>query len=159
MQEDRHTQTPRNQSNWRIAKILGWLELSVPVEVQYFWRAGSQSTGRAGVCRPNGEPALESWIPDYGGDLNAMREAERSLNVDQQYLYGEALARECRRAENILAGDDPENEFPFNGWGHFSLSTLDATVRAGVFLRLFEASVGQSVGRTKIDLALKGSGG
>jgi hypothetical protein len=128
----------RKGDNWRIAKILGWKVLPEAVDIKYFWRTGSQTTGKAGVCRPDGTPAMEDWIPDFTGDLNAMREAEKSLNVDQEYLYGEALAKECRREENAVAGEDPSHEFPFNGWGHFALATFDARTRAMVFLRLFE---------------------
>lgn len=79
-------------------------------------------------------------VPDYSGDLNAMRVAEKSLSIDQEYLYGEALAKVCRREENEVAGEDPDHEFPFNGWGHFSLATLDAATRAGVFSKLFSKS-------------------
>lgn len=129
-------------ANWRIALIIGWKRLENPVEIKYFWRAGSQVVGSATVCRPDGQPALESWVPNFRGDLNAMREAEKSLSVDQEYLYGEALANECRREENALAGERPDHHFPFNGWGHYALATLDAPTRAAVFLRLFGGTEG-----------------
>lgn len=82
----------------------------------------------------------EGAAPNYSGDLNLMRMAEKSLNIDQEYLYGEELAGVCRREENEAAGVDPDHEFPFNGWGHFSLATLEASTRAGAFLRLFSKS-------------------
>lgn len=130
-------ESSRQDDNWKIAQIRGWRRLEKPVEIKYFWRAGSQVTGLATVCLPDGEPALESWVPDFFGDLNAMREAEKSLDIDQEYLYGDALARECRREENAAVGESPDHEFPFNGWGHYALVTLDAPTRAAVFLRLF----------------------
>ena len=127
----------QKENNWRIAEIIGWKRLGNPVEIKYFWRAGSQTTGFAEVCRPDGEPALESWVPDFCGDLNDMRKAEKSLNIDQEYLYGDALAKECRREENAIEGNSPDHEFPFNGWGYYALATIDAPTRAAVFLRLF----------------------
>lgn len=130
-------ESSRQDDNWRIAQILGWRRLEKPVEIKYFWRTGSQTTGLATVCRPDGVAALESWVPDFFGDLNAMREAEKSLTVDQEYLYGDALAKECRREENTVGGEDPDHEFPFNGWGHYALATLDAPTRAALFLQLF----------------------
>lgn len=123
--------------NWRIAEILGWSLLDEPVEIKYSWRTGSQATGLATLRRPDGQPALESWVPNYRGDLNAMREAEKSLTIDQEYLYGDELAREIRREENILAGDDPDTPFPLNGWGNYLLATIGAATRARVFLKLF----------------------
>jgi hypothetical protein len=66
-----------------------------------------------------------------------MREAEKSLNIDQEYVYGDELAKECRREENKAEGVSPETTFTFNGWGHYALATLDAKTRATVFLRLF----------------------
>ena len=127
----------RDEDNWKIAQVIGWKRLEVPVEIKYFWRTGSQVTGLATLEKPDGQPALESWIPDYCGDLNKMREAEKSLNIDQEYVYGDALAKECRREENKAEGVSPETTFPFNGWGHYALATLDAKTRATVFLKLF----------------------
>ena len=125
------------QINFAIAQIMGWKVLEQPVVIDYFWRPGSSTKALATVSRPDGTPALESWVPRYCEDLNAMSEAEKTLNIDQQYLYGDALAQEVRREENVLAGDDPESEFPLNGWGHYSVATIGASTRARVFLKLF----------------------
>ncbi len=95
---------------------------------------------------PDGSPALESWIPNFSQDLNALRRAELALNIDQGYVYGEALALECRRDENLAAGDHPEKKFPFNGWGYFSLATMPASVKAAVLARLVEGWDQASVG-------------
>jgi hypothetical protein len=127
----------RRVDNWRIAQFLGWRRLPEAVEIRYVWKGGSQEGGVAVLGRPDGTPALEDWIPDYTGDLNAMREAEMALDIDEQYLYGEALAKECRREENELSGESCDHEFPFNGWGHFSLATMDAGIRGQVFIKLF----------------------
>ena len=68
--------TPEQQ-RIAIAEACGWTEISD-------WGAG-------GI---NGKHPKEPWtevIPDYLNDLNAMHEAEKGLNEDQQKLYVERL--------------------------------------------------------------------
>ena len=90
----------------------------------------------------NGSSGNEEWpwvkpvngvaklLPDYPNDLNAMHEAEKVLDMHQQYDYGEALARMTIGAEL----DDPEGFSP-NGWGYYSPTTATAAQRAEAFLK------------------------
>jgi hypothetical protein len=133
-----------SKTNWEIAQIVGWSRLENPVEIKYFWRTGSQTTGQATVTNPAGHPSLEEWVPDFCGDLNAMHSAEKTLDIDEEYIYGDALAKEVRLDENRAAGAPAEKEFPFNGWGHYALATLDASVRARIFVELFRHKLGPS---------------
>lgn len=70
-------------------------------------------------------------LPNYTGDLNAMHEAEKVLDMHQQYAYGETLARATIGAGQF---DDPEGFTP-NGWGYYAPSTATAAQRAEAFLR------------------------
>jgi hypothetical protein len=74
-------------------------------------------------------------LPDYCNDLNAMHEAERALNIDEEYHYGEELAAMIRRPENTLAGVSEDTVFPLNGWGFYSVAHATARQRAEAFLR------------------------
>lgn len=58
-----------------LAKLHGWKECE-PVEIQYFWRIGSLTTGIATWLDPAGRHRLEAWIPNYHEDLDAIREVE-----------------------------------------------------------------------------------
>lgn len=72
----------------------------------------------------------DARIPDYTGNLNAMHEAEKVLDMHQQYEYGEALARTTIGKEF----DDPDGFSP-NGWGYYAPITATASQRAEAFLR------------------------
>jgi hypothetical protein len=61
---------------------------------------------------------------DFCNDLNAIHEAERHLNIDQEYNYGEELRKV---SENI---GPRGGHFSPNGWGCFSLAHLNAHQKA-----------------------------
>jgi hypothetical protein len=63
-------------------------------------------------------------VIDYCNDLNAIHEAERHLNIDQEYNYGEELRKV---SENI---GPRGGHFTPNGWGCFSLAHLNAHQKA-----------------------------
>lgn len=92
---------------------LGWSHSSLPPEANVYGRK----------------------LPDYCNDLNAMHEAERALNIDEEYDYGEELAAMIRRPENTLAGVSEDTVFPLNGWGFYSVAHATARQRAEAFLR------------------------
>jgi len=82
----------------------------------------------------------EVWdiVPDYLTDLNAMHEAEKTLGQDDSYRYGDALAASVRKPELEAMrreGMDEDDQFPFNGWGHFAVAHLTAAQRAEAFLK------------------------
>ena len=67
-------------------------------------------------------------IGNYCNDLNVMHEAEKTLNIDQQYSYGEML-----RVVSENVGPRGGHFLP-NGWGCFSLAHLTARQRAEAFV-------------------------
>lgn len=72
------------------------------------------------------------WVRDcldYCNDLNAMHEAEKVLEIDQQYVYGEEL-----RAISGNVGPCGGHFIP-NGWGVFRLATATPRERSEAFLR------------------------
>lgn len=75
------------------------------------------------------------YVPDYTSDLNAMHEAEKVLDLDQSYEYGQALAMIVREPENIAFKEKPARKFPLNGWGHFHVAHLTAFQRSEAFLK------------------------
>lgn len=75
-------------------------------------------------------------VPDYLNDLNAMHEAEQILNQDELYNYGDLLASNVRREENIRFGHPESQAFPFNGFGHAALARTSARDRALAFLKV-----------------------
>lgn len=77
-------------------------------------------------------------LPNYPEDLNACHEMEKALTPDQQYNYGELLASLVRKPELEAAkreGQDEDDQFPLNGFGHFALATIPAIQRCEAFLR------------------------
>lgn len=85
-------------------------------------------------------PNSNQWFPCLSNspceDLNTLRILEGTLTMDQQYSYGEELAQVVRRAENLLADEDPEKRFPLNGWGLYSLANSEATIRARALVNI-----------------------
>ena len=93
-----------------IAQELGWSWVD-----DWYWRS------------PHG--AKHEFPPDYANDLNAMHEAEKSLNPDQTYDYGQFLAR-------LTIGDEFDDEgFTPNGFGYFAVVRATARQRAEAFLK------------------------
>lgn len=113
------------QINIAIAEACGWTDCGVLDDGRSFGLP-------TGVTSINGR---YSPIPDYCNDLNAMHEAERALNIDEEYDYGEELAAMIRRPENTLAGVSEDTVFPLNGWGFYSVAHATARQRAEAFLR------------------------
>ncbi len=71
--------TPEQQ-RIKIAKACGWTDFNSAKH------EGAIQYGRKPLSR------FDSWeIPDYLNDLNAMHEAEKTLNDDDLYLYGNIL--------------------------------------------------------------------
>ena len=83
---------------------------------------------------------LRSKRPAYTCDLNAMHEAEKALDMHQQYEYGEALAR-MTIGEQF---DDPEGFSP-NGWGYYAPITATASQRAEAFLKTLNLWTGKQL--------------
>ena len=110
------------QINAAIAESIGW-DFD-PVEAHEWGSRGRW------VKPPSGELVFRHSIPDYCNDLNTMHEAEKVLDMHQQYDYGEALARMRIGAEF----DDPEGFSP-NGWGYYSPITATAAQRAEAYLK------------------------
>ena len=112
-----------DQINIAIAESMGWVKVEnsraslAPKEFRI------DSAGEAWT-------SLQLAMPDYRNDLNAMHEAEKVLDMHQQYDYGEALARMRIGAEF----DDPEGFSP-NGWGYYSPITATAAQRAEAYLK------------------------
>lgn len=81
-------------------------------------------------CRnPEGKLQFRHSIPDFCRDLNAMHEAEKTLNMDKEHQYGEWL-----RIASQNVGPRGGHFIP-NGFGCFALAHLSARQRAEAFLR------------------------
>ena len=115
--------TPEQQ-NAAIAKVCGWHKHDCNDDL--CWKFGEDRMGR--TCSYYD-------LPSYTTDLNAMNEAEKMLNVNQEYTYGAALAQLVRDPEDKAFGELPE-EWPFNGWGYFTLAHLTAAQKAETFLKV-----------------------
>ena len=123
------------QINIAIFEIFGWK-----------WEPEKNS-----FCKDiNGEPLpfLEK-TPDYCNNLNFVHEIEKTLNIDQQYNYGEALRI---ASENVGSRG---GHFPFNGWGCFALANLNARKRCEALLKVIgklpkdDATIKKTVGRVR----------
>ena len=100
--------TPEQQ-NRTIAKHCGWMQ--------------SKSSMWEGWWHQTGKNAYQQFCPNYCNDLNAMHEAEKVLNVNEQYLYWIALLETRSRPEDY--GDS----------GDFEAIYATAAQRAEAFLR------------------------
>lgn len=116
------------QINQRIAEACGWTELQNTMDGCY----GLKSPTR-GYIR----------IPDYCTDLNAMHEAEKTLDVSCRLNYPTKLLR-------VLF--DLRGEFTWYGSGTFPHITATARQRAEAFLRTLGKWDDQSGERAEMEV-------
>jgi hypothetical protein len=115
----------KDQINKTIATVCGWTLFctkTVDGKVVHYGHPKHLNNG------------YEIPIPDYCNDLNAMHEAEKSLNFDEVYNYGEELRIV---SENV---GPKGGHFTPNGWGCFSLAHLTAEHRAKSFIKVISAA-------------------
>jgi hypothetical protein len=117
----------KTQQRIAIAEACGWKRWDHPDALK---RKEGWIMPENFVEDPEGFQVSRHSVPDYLNDLNAMHEAEKVLDWDQKYDYGEALARMTIGDEF----DDPEGFTP-NGLGYFAPITASAAQRAEAFLR------------------------
>ncbi len=118
-------------------------QLRVMVAEAMGWRWGSNALGWIDVqiygVPPGGEAHHWAMFPNYPADLNACAEFEKAINPEQQYLYGNALADLVRKPELEAArrdGQDEDDQFPLNGFGHFHVATITARQRCLAYLKV-----------------------
>lgn len=104
------------QQRIKIAEVCGWKE------------------GTTGLWQ---DPDKSGYYacPDYLSDLNAMHEAEKVLDEQQKWNYGQLLASLVLKDKNVFFGEEADPEPRLNGYGHFYLATIPAAQRAEAFLR------------------------
>lgn len=100
-----------------IAEACGWTDVAERYESN-----GWDFTGLHPLHTPHSN---RHFVPDYLSDLNAMHEAEKVLNTDQQLRYGNDLIDVCDR-------DRPKAANTFN------LFRATAAQRAEALLRTLE---------------------
>ena len=131
--------TPEQQ-NIAIAQVCGW-KRSEKWDYSLYGRVSKNPSQKVF----NRVPAYEKdectrrpeELPNYTGSLDDMHEAEKSLDVDQEGKYGDALIHQyVHLPENIVCGDKPTKRFPLNCWGYFTLAHLTAAQKAETFLKV-----------------------
>jgi hypothetical protein len=80
------------------------------------------------VIPPNSPHSVQplSTIPDYCNDLNAMHEAEKTLNFEQAEFFEDELCDVAKKENDVL-----ENPLPWR----FSVCHANARKRAEAFLK------------------------
>ena len=120
-------------------------EMRIAIAKACGWKTKTSKDGKRFWCkRPEWAETKHAWwqgfgiLPDYLNDLNACHEFEKGLDINEAYEYGEALAAIVRKPELEAArreGQDEDDQFPFNGWGHFAVAHLTAAQRCEAYIR------------------------
>lgn len=110
----------------RIAEAEGY----IPAPRKHYWRKDEVWWNR-----PNGGHACKfAQLPDYGGSLDAMHEAEKTLREGQALKYYELLSDS---ATHLVLSDDPTCAASF--WTYHA----SALQRARAFLAVLDAKEGR----------------
>lgn len=119
-----------HQINMAMAQACGWVGLRLCVESK------CGVVGYNPADNPFPHDKGEQDVPNYYEDLNSCHEAEKTLTPDEQYHYGDMIAKSLRDAEDAALGEKTGKKWKFNGMGYFDLAHLSAPQRCESFLRV-----------------------